>query len=35
MEVKYLLNVNEAILPNSIKKEYNKMPFKSSFISII
>ena len=35
MEVKYLLNVNEAILSNSIKKEFNNTPFKSSINSII
>jgi hypothetical protein len=28
MEVKYLLNVNEATLPNSIKKEFNKIRFE-------
>lgn len=28
MEVKYLLNVNEAILPNSIKKEFHKIRFE-------
>lgn len=28
MEVKYLLNVNEAILPSSIKKEFNKIRYE-------